>query len=157
MAGMTGVRETTHVMNRTLVVVALTTLFAPALTLALAPAPARAAGARNTPPARTEIHLAVFGNDPCPTGVGDEIVVCARLPEAERYRIPKRLRDEKKLARPDQSWVARARDIDTAGAELRPTACSAIGSGGTSGCFQKFMRDARAQKAADAAAASSVP
>ncbi|MBC7495549.1 MAG: hypothetical protein H7243_00075, partial [Sphingomonadaceae bacterium] len=89
--------------------------------------------------------------------VGDEIVVCARLPEAERYRIPKRLRDEKKRARPDQSWVARARDIDTAGAELRPTACSAIGSGGASGCFQKFMRDARAQKAADAAAASNVP
>jgi len=142
-----------HVLNRALVVVALAALAA----TALAPAPARAAGARNTPPARTEIHLAVFGNDPCPTGVGDEIVVCARLPEAERYRIPKRLRDEKKRARPDQSWVARARDIDTAGAELRPTACSAIGSGGSSGCFQKFMRDARAQKAADAAAASNVP
>lgn len=142
-----------HVLNRALVVVALAALAA----TALAPAPALAAGARNTPPARTEIHLAVFGNDPCPTGVGDEIVVCARLPEAERYRIPKRLRDEKKRARPDQSWVARARDIDTAGAELRPTACSAIGSGGASGCFQKFMRDARAQKAADAAAASNVP
>ncbi len=120
-------------------------------------APALAAGARNTAPARTEIHLAVFGDDPCPAGVGDEIVVCARLPEAERYRVPKRLRDEKKFARPEQSWVARVRDIDTAGADLRPTACSAIGSGGSSGCFQKFMRDARAQKEADAAAASVVP
>ena len=128
-----------------------------AVTLAGATPAFAADGRRNAPPARTEIHLAVFGNDPCPTGVGDEIVVCARLPEAERYRIPKRLRDEKKLARPDQSWVARARDIDTAGAELRPTACSAIGSGGASGCFQKFMRDARAQKEADKAAASDVP
>lgn len=129
-----------------------------ALTLMLAAAaPAFAAGARNTPPPRTEIHLAVYGNDPCPKGVGDEIVVCARLPEAERYRIPKRLRDEKKFARPDQSWVARVRDIDTAGADLRPTSCSAIGSGGSSGCFQKFMRDARAQKSADAAATSDVP
>ncbi len=119
----------------------------------LTTAPAAAGlGARATPPPRTEIHLAVFGNDPCPKGVGDEIVVCARLPESERYRIPKRLRDEKKLARPDQSWVARVRDIEETGRDGRPDSCSAVGSGGQTGCFQKFMRDAHAQKAADAAA-----
>ena len=128
------------------------------LTAALAtPALAAGLGARSTPPPRTEIHLAVFGNDPCPKGVGDEIVVCARLPESERYRIPKRLRDEKKLARPDQSWVSRVRDIEETGRDGRPNSCSAVGSNGQSGCWQKFMRDARAQKEADAAAASDVP
>ena len=110
------------------------------------------AGARNTPPARTEIHLAVFGTDPCPKGEGDEIVVCARLPESERYRIPKRLRDEKAALRPEQSWAARARDIDSTGNDQRPDSCSAVGSGGQTGCWEKFMHDARVQREADAAA-----
>ncbi len=114
-------------------------------------------GARAPAPARTELHVAVYGNDPCPKGQGDEIVVCARLPESERYRIPKRLRDEKADQRKEQSWVARSRLIDQAGAENRPDSCSAVGSGGQTGCFQKFMRDARAQKEADAAAANDVP
>lgn len=116
-----------------------------------------ASGRRSAPPsARTELHVAVFGNDPCPKGVGDEIVVCARLPESERYRIPKPLRDSK-VARRDQSWVARVRDLEETGREGRPNSCSAVGSGGQTGCFQKFMRDAHAQKEADAAAASEVP
>ncbi len=126
--------------------------------LVAAAAPALAAtptglGARATPPARTELHVAVYGNDPCPKGVGDEIVVCARLPESERYRIPKRLRDEKAAEHVEQSWVARSRIIDQAGAENRPDSCSAVGSGGQTGCFQKFMRDAREQREADKAAA----
>ncbi|MBV8972738.1 MAG: hypothetical protein JO290_10650 [Sphingomonadaceae bacterium] len=129
------------------------TLAASAPTLA-APAPAAApAGQRNTPPARVELHVAVYGNDPCPKGEGDEIVVCARLPESERYRIPKRLREEKADERKEQSWVARSRVIDQAGAENRPDSCSPVGSGGQTGCFQKFMRDARDQREADKAAA----
>ncbi len=120
---------------------------------ALAAAPSTAGlGGRTNPPARTELHVAVYGNDPCPTGQGGEIVVCARLPESERYRIPKRLRDEKAAAHVEQSWVARSRIIDQAGAENRPDSCSAVGSGGQTGCFQKFMRDARAQREADKAA-----
>ena len=138
-----------------------------ALLLALTAVPAFAAplpvpvapveGQRNTPPARAEIRVAVFGNDPCPKGQGDEIVVCARLPEAERYRIPKKLRDEKAAAKTEQAWGARARDIDTVGNETLPSGCSAVGPGGTTGCFQQFLNDSRAQKAADAAAAKDVP
>lgn len=125
------------------------------LTLA---APAAAQGARNTPPQHSEIHLAVFGNDPCPKGEGDEIVVCARYPESERYRIPKRLREEAAADKAqEQSWVARSRIIDQAGSENRPDSCSAVGSGGQTGCFQKFMHDARIEKEADAAAANDVP
>lgn len=126
-----------------------------ALVAALAMPALGSEGRRGAPPARTEIRIAVFGNDSCPKGVGEEIIVCARLPEAERYRIPKRLRDDKKVVR-DQSWVARARDIEETARDGRPNSCSAVGSGGQTGCFQKFMRDARAQKAADAAV-NSVP
>ena len=109
------------------------------------------------PPARTQLHVAVFGNDPCPKGEGDEIVVCARLPESERFRVPKPLRDAKAAEKQDRSWVARARDIDEANRDERPNSCSAVGYGGQTGCWEKFMRDARAQKAADAAAADAVP
>jgi len=123
-------------------------LSAALLVVALA-VPATAARRPPPPAARTEIHIAVFGSDPCPKGVGDEIVVCARLPESERYRIPKGLRDSK-VARRDQSWVARVRDIEETGRDQRPNSCSAVGSGGQTGCFQKFMRDAQAQKEADA-------
>ena len=49
-------------------------------------------GARNSPPPRKAVQVDVFGDDPCPKGVGDEIVVCARLPESERFRIPAPLR-----------------------------------------------------------------
>jgi len=97
------------------------------------------------------VQVDVFGDDPCPKGVGDEIVVCARLPEAERFRIPAPLR-RSKFERKDQSWVARARDIEETGRAQRPNSCSAVGSGGQTGCFDKFIRDAAAQRQADAAA-----
>ncbi len=137
---------------------------APAFAQAAPPAPPPAspvpavAGERTTPPAHVTIQIAVFGNDPCPKGEGDEIVVCARLPESERFRIPKRLRDEKAAAKPaEQAWGARALAIDQAGSDQRPNSCSTVGSGGQTGCFDKFMRDARAQREADAAAAATVP
>jgi len=33
-------------------------------------------------------QLIVFGNDPCPASSGNEITVCARKGEEERFRIP---------------------------------------------------------------------
>nr|WP_295661369.1 hypothetical protein [Polymorphobacter sp.] len=112
-------------------------------------------GARNSPPPRKVVQVDVFGTDPCPKGPGDEIVVCARLPESERYRIPKPLRQQK-VARKEQSWVARTRDIEETGRAQRPNSCSAVGTGGQTGCWEQFMRDSAAQKAADAAG-STVP
>ncbi len=119
--------------------------------LLLAAVPAHASdGARNSPPPRKAVQVDVFGDDPCPKGVGDEIVVCARLPESERFRIPAPLR-RSKFERKEQSWVARTRDIEETGRDQRPNSCSAVGSGGQTGCFEKFMRDAAAQRKADAA------
>ena len=60
-----------------------------------------------TPPARYTTTT-VFGNDACPTPNGDEIVVCARMPESDRYRIPKALRKKKRVdSGPSASWASR--------------------------------------------------
>ena len=62
--------------------------------LPLAPAQAAAPGLSEPPPPRVST-LVVYGNDPCPRSKDDEIVVCARQPESERYRIPRELRKKK--------------------------------------------------------------
>ena len=84
---------------------------APALAiLALA-----AAGSIVTPvqAQRTERVLTIFGSDPCPSSNGEEIVVCRRMPEAERYRIPEELR--KTEGRGNETWGDRAATLDYVG------------------------------------------
>jgi hypothetical protein len=84
--------------------------------------------------------VVVYGSDPCPTSSNpDEIIVCARRPEEERYRIPKDLREQEKaeaIAREDRVGANRA-----ALASGRPSAtgigsCSTVGPGGATGCTQ---------------------
>ncbi len=81
----------------------------------------------------------VFGNDACPAAPPDEIVVCARLPESERYRIPKKLR-KNKVARADQPWASRVATLDEAARAQRPNSCSAVGFGGQGGCTAAMLR-----------------
>lgn len=64
---------------------------AAALAMIVAPAQAQAEA-----PDRVET-LVVYGDDPCPVEEGGGIVVCARKPESERYRIPKDLREKKEV------------------------------------------------------------
>ncbi len=104
------------------------------LSIALIGAPLFAAPTLATePPPQRIFNLVVFGNDPCPQGEGDEIVVCARRPESERYRIPKKLREK-----PDVSggpgWGSQVAGMEAAGRQLLPNSCSAIGSNGFTGC-----------------------
>ena len=118
------------------------------------PAPA----AEGTPEAQGEkmSTLLVFGNDPCPRSTNDEIVVCARLPENERYRIPKRLRGKK--AEPAQeSWVNTARQLEYVSRVGTPNSCSPVGSGGQTGCYQQFLRIARDERRQAKADAASIP
>ena len=77
-------------------------------------------------------EIIVYGTDPCPRSTEDEIVVCARKPESERYRIPERLRQGGSL-QSRQSWAARARQFETVGATGTMT-CSPVGPGGYTGC-----------------------
>ena len=89
-----------------------------ALMLLAATAPASGSAA---PPARTT-SLTVYGNDPCPKGEGDEIVVCAREPESERYRIPKRFRQKPADESSGRSWSDRVPVVEEASRPRGPTA-----------------------------------
>ena len=94
-------------------------------------------------------RVVVYGNDPCPRGEGDEIVVCARRPDNERYRIPEELRD----APPDpqgESWADRAQSLEYVGSSGIQS-CSTSGPGGASGCYAEMVRKYRAEREQDAA------
>ncbi|WCT72386.1 hypothetical protein PQ455_12140 [Sphingomonas naphthae] len=121
------------------------------LAAALAAAPAFAADPPKAPAQRSAV---VFGNDPCPKPDSpDEIIVCSRQPENERYRLPKRFRGKPQEAEAvTGSWANTARSLDQASAPMMPNSCSVVGSGGQTGCMQQFLAQARAQRAADKAA-----
>ena len=117
---------------------------APALAiLALA-----AAGSIVTPvqAQRTERVLTIFGSDPCPSSNGEEIVVCRRMPEAERYRIPEELR--KTEGRGNETWGDRAATLEYV-CKSGVNSCSTSGSGGASGCFRQLARQACEEDKAD--------
>jgi hypothetical protein len=82
----------------------------------------------------------VYGDDPCPTSENpDEIIVCARRPEDERYRIPKVLRDVERaetIAPEDNVAARRAALASGRTAATGTGSCSAVGPGGASGCTQ---------------------
>lgn len=96
------------------------------------PAPARAE------PPRKVFNLVVYGDDPCPKGEGDEIIVCARKPESERYRIPKKLR-EKPAPSGGPGWASQVATMEQAQRQTLPGSCSAIGSNGFTGCTAKML------------------
>lgn len=83
--------------------------------------------------------LVVYGDDPCPQSKDGAIVVCARKPEGERYRIPKTLRDKKAVVG-SQGWASRVETMETSGRQLLPNSCSVIGSNGQTGCTQAMLR-----------------
>ena len=119
--------------------------------LLLAAAPADAAP---KPPERI-LTLTVYGNDPCPKGGADEIVVCGREPESERYRLPKRFRGKRQeAAAATGSWANTVRELEWVGKQGIPNSCSVIGSYGQTGCLQRFIAQARAERKADKAEAA---
>ncbi len=80
----------------------------------------------------------VYGNDPCPTATNpDEILVCSRRPEEERYRIPKDVREQERaetIAREDQVAANRAALVSGRVAGTGTGSCSIQGVGGITGC-----------------------
>ena len=94
--------------------------------------------------------LVIYGNDKCPEGT-----ICIRAPEGDRYRIPQSLRSGP-LAPQDQPWAQRAASIATVG-NGGTGSCTNVGAGGWTGCWQKQMRAARAEKKQKAAAEAESP
>ena len=95
-------------------------------------------------------EIIVYGTDPCPRSTDDEVVVCARKPEGERYRIPEKLRTSGNLQQ-RQSWANRAIAFETYG-KTGINSCSPVGAGGFTGCSQQLINQAfkeRKEQSAD--------
>jgi len=110
--------------------------------LALSTALAQPAGAQEAGNERVNTVI-VYGNDPCPASKGDEITVCARKAESERYRIPPALRQENSTR--SEAWNERVLAYETVGA-TGTKSCSPVGPGGSLGCTQKMIDAAYAEK-----------
>ena len=86
-------------------------------------------------------EIVVFGSDPCPRSTDDDVVVCYRVPERERYRIPERLREGGTLQE-RTAWASKARSIERAG-RTGIQSCSPVGPAGYTGCMEQMVRGAR--------------
>ena len=116
--------------------------------LAAGVALATAAALFPTNPARAQNDskiLVVFGNDKCPTSNGEEIVVCSRKPEGERYRIPQELRESAKTP-VSPSWTDRAMNLEYVGRQGTSTCTPGGGGGDWTGCWSDLMKQARAER-----------
>ena len=86
----------------------------------------------------------VYGDDAAPTaGAADEIVVVARLPESERYRIPETLRFSDDPA--NSAWARRVESFEFIG-DFGIFSCSPVGAGGETGCTQELIDAAYGEK-----------
>ena len=84
--------------------------------------------------------LVTFGDEKCREAVGDEIVVCAKAPEGDRYRIPVELRKSEIEVPAGGSWTSAVESLDELARAVRPDSCSVNGSGGFTGCSQAALR-----------------
>jgi hypothetical protein len=117
------------------------------LLIAAAAFAASPASAQEVPPAAADTRvnqLIVYGADSCPPSTEEEIIVCARLPEDERYRIPEPLRPSPNDPR-SRSWGDRAIELSYVG-RTGIGSCSPVGPGGFVGCHEQLVREARAER-----------
>ena len=89
-------------------------------------------------------EIIVYGNDPCPRSTDDQVVVCARRPEAERYRIPQNMR-QSGTPQQMQSWAVRSKNLETVGA-TGINSCSPVGPAGYTGCLEKVIKEAYGER-----------
>ncbi|HEX8585429.1 MAG TPA: hypothetical protein VF680_13600 [Allosphingosinicella sp.] len=117
-------------------------LFAAAAIAAAAPLAAQAPAAAPADPKISQVI--VYGNDACPPSTDDTIVVCAKKPEGERYRIPENLRGNPNDPK-NESWATKATELQYVG-RSGIGSCSPTGPGGASGCYNDLVRRARAER-----------
>lgn len=79
----------------------------------------------------------VYGSDACPPPSNEnEITVCARKDEGERYRIPEDLRTS---GDPENTaWTRRVESYEMVGS-FGTLSCSPTGAGGFTGCTQEML------------------
>ena len=117
-------------------------------TIAMTGAAALAGGlAVSSQPAAAQANIAeivVYGTDPCPRSTDDAVVVCARRPESERYRIPEKYRPSGPR-QAGQSWTNKAKVLETVG-NTGTFSCSPVGPGGYTGCLTQVINQARNER-----------
>lgn len=89
-------------------------------------------------------QLIIYGDDACPVSTGDEIIVCARKEEQERYRIPEILRQSESPQ--NQAWNERVVAYETVGS-FGAMSCTPSGYGGWTGCSQQLIDAAYKERA----------
>lgn len=89
-------------------------------------------------------QLIVFGKDPCPASTDEQITVCARKEEGERFRIPAPLRDNPNAVA-NQAWTEKVKAYETVGA-TGTNSCSPVGAGGATGCLSRLIDAAYAER-----------
>lgn len=118
-----------------------------ALTLAGSAAALPAAAQQNTVVDGEKINqVVVYGEDQCPRGAPDEIVVCAKMPESERYRVPEMLRGNP-LSPRNEAWANKVVALERTG-RFGTDSCSPAGLGGFTGCTQALVAGAKAERQA---------
>ena len=127
-----------------------------ALLVAFAAAPALVPAAQAQSGKQNSV-LVIYGNDKCPTNSdGEEIVICRRLDESERFRIPKTLRETEGRPQANESWAVRAESALEAGA-MGTGSCSTVGVGGSTGCFVRQATAAKKERRAAKKAEENLP
>ncbi len=103
--------------------------------------------------------VTVFGTDPCPKSTDpDEIIVCTRRPDEDRYRIPPTVRSDIKPDGPFEGNNRKALLGDASGgAGGGIGSCSAVGPGGGTGCNQAMQNQYRAARKAGEVPQAIVP
>jgi hypothetical protein len=89
-------------------------------------------------------QLIIYGDETCPPSTDEEITVCAKLPESDRYRIPENLRTRDDPQ--SNSWYNRAIELSYVG-RSGIGSCSTTGPGGMIGCFNQLVAQAQAERA----------
>ncbi len=131
--------------------------------LLLAALPAGAQSMLKPAPADTSLPrqklVTVFGTDACPKQTDpDEVIICVRKPDEDRFRIPPQVRTDVK---PDGAFEGSNRKAllgdDSGGAGGGIGSCSAVGPGGGTGCNQAMQNNYRADRKAGLVPQSVLP
>ena len=119
----------------------------PLLALILAgSAAAMPAGAQEATVEGEKINqVIVYGSDKCEQSSPDEIVVCNRLPEQDRYRVPQMFRGGDPLDPRNNAWANRVVALERVG-RFGTDSCSPTGLGGFTGCTQQLVGQYVAEK-----------
>jgi hypothetical protein len=123
----------------------LTAAASASLTLALGALSASPAAAQRAQPSQ----IIVYGTDPCPRTTDDDVVVCYRRPESERFRLPEVLRPSGPR-QVGQSWSRQAEALNNVGS-TGLNKCSPVGPMGVAGCAQQEINQAFRERREDAA------